>query len=137
MRIGFRAFCHSLVLTACLSVASAGEARPQEPQPAAGEEDRVYRQSEVDEKAVLDRKSWRANIPKGYRCGERQGTVRLRVVLHKSGEVADVAVSSKSNCEEFDRTAIKAARKVKFTPAKRDGVAVSQYSLFEYNYRIW
>lgn len=111
-----------------------GEAQQQDSlvDPSSG--DHVYTQREVDQKAIVDRKSLRANIPSGLECQTQQGSAVLRVVMRKSGKVTDVALKEKSGCESFDEKAVQAVQKVKFSPAKKDGIAVSQYMLMEFHY---
>jgi TonB family protein len=99
--------------------------------------DKVYRQSEVDRKAVIDQKSWLASSPSRMGCEVRSGTTTLRVVLHKMGRVTDVELRGKSGCESFDKRAINAAGKVKFKPAMKDGNPVSQYAVFQYKFDVW
>lgn len=95
--------------------------------------DVVYTQQEVDVKAVvLDRRS--VDRSAGRSCKDSDVKVVLRAVLHKSGKVTDVEVVESSSCESFQKAAIKIARKISFTPAKKDGVAVSQYQSLIYDY---
>jgi TonB family protein len=57
--------------------------------------------------------------------------------MRKSGKVTDVKIIEKSKCSVFDERAIRATQKTKFKPAKKDGVGVSTYMTFEYNYAVW
>ena len=111
------------------------QAKRQDKAAAADDTDKVYGQSAVDEKAVLDRKSWVASSPSSVGCEERAGSALLRVVLRKTGKVTDVVLRESSGCESFDKRAIKAAVKVKFKPAMKDGSPVSQYVMFQYNFK--
>lgn len=88
---------------------------------------------EVDQKAVVDRSSQGFPSVKGCR-GE--GRVRLRAVLHKSGKVTEVETLRGAKCKGYVERAIEVARQVKFKPAKKGGVAVSQYLMFEFNYNL-
>jgi TonB family protein len=56
------------------------------------------------------------------------------MLLHETGKVTEVEVAEKSICDAFDKSAMKAARKIKFTPAREGGVAVSKYVTIEYSY---
>ena len=66
--------------------------------------------------------------------------VRLRMILRASGAVTDVSTVKVSMtkgaraelADAFVREAVKAAEKVKFEPAQKDGQAVSQYIILEY-----
>lgn len=95
----------------------------------------VFRSSEVTKKAVL-----LSRPEPGYtaeaRQNQGQGTVRLRAVLASSGEVTNVQVI---NGLPFGLTekAIDAARQIKFTPAMKDGRAVSQYVTIEYVFNLY
>ena len=93
------------------------------------EEDKVYSQSQVTKKAVILSKP----APKTSSDCPDKGLTRVRVVLHKSGKVTDVELIRGVSCG-FDENSIKAARKIKFTPAVKDGVPVSQYVIIEYYY---
>ena len=135
MKIKFPRLYSSVLLIACLLLSDPGEARPQDKPADAGEADRIYKQSELDERPVIDKRSRDENIPSARGC-EGQGTVVVRAVLRKSGKVTDVKVLWKAKCDVFEERAIKATQKTKFKPAKKDGVAVSTYMMFEYNYSI-
>jgi TonB family protein len=64
------------------------------------------------------------------------GTVRLRLVLLPSGEVGQITPVSRLP-HGLTPNAIEAARRIKFTPAVKDGRAVAQYVTFEYNFNIY
>jgi TonB family protein len=121
------------MLLTCAIAEAKRQDKPVDP----SSDDHVYTQREVDQKAVVDRKSRLANLPSGHDCRAQQGTVALRVVLRKSGVVTDVVVTEKSGCESFDEKAVRAVQKLKFTPAKKDGSDVSQYLLLEFHYSAW
>ncbi|HEY0546836.1 MAG TPA: TonB family protein [Pyrinomonadaceae bacterium] len=94
---------------------------------AAGDfENFVYKPTVVMSKAKILSKPY----PEG---GGQQGTVLLQVVLRANGEVGDIHVLSASN-DKLAELAVEAARKIKFTPAMKDGRAVSQYIRVEYNF---
>ena len=63
----------------------------------------------------------------------REGMVTLRIILHKSGEVTEVTLIKGMGCS-YDQATLETARKLKFTPAVKDGQQVSQYQIFEYRY---
>ena len=134
MRSKLLAFCCSVALAAGLFGLAPGAAARRQEQPA-GEEDRVYKASEVDEKAYIKSKPGVAGTPEDYRCLNSEGTVRLRGVMRKSGRVTDVTLVRTSGCPGFDEGAMQALRKVVFRPAKKDGRPVSQLANFEYSYR--
>lgn len=117
-----------LFLLCIFSIAS-----PQDNSDESDDTERVYKASEVDQKAVIDHKAGLKNSPTGEGC-EGRDHVRLRVVLHSSGRVTDVKVLKKAVCKSFEERAIEAARMTKFKPATKGGIAVSQYAILEYNY---
>jgi len=64
------------------------------------------------------------------------GTVTLRVVLPASGHVSDIRVVS-GLPYGLTKRAIEAARKIKFKPATKNGRAVSQFMIIEYNFNLY
>jgi TonB family protein len=54
-------------------------------------------------------------------CGDGRGTTTLKVTFDKSAKVTNVEMISSSGCAAFDRSAIKAAGKIKFKPAIKNG----------------
>ena len=137
MKTELHAIRGAVFAAACLLAPYACAAtRLQGKLPATDDAERVYSQSEVDKKAVIDNKSRANNFPSAEGC-QGHGSALLRAVLHKSGKVTDAVIRRESGCKKFDERAIKATLKVKFKPAIKDGVAVSQYAMFEYNYTVW
>ncbi len=119
----------SLIFLQCL----VGAARAQDTTAEGDNAEKVYKAAEVDQKAVFDQKTNLKNSPTGEGC-EGQGQARLRVVLHSSGKVTEVKILKKSGCKGFDEKAVSAAKATRFKPARKGGVAVSQYAILEYNY---
>ncbi|HEX8248890.1 MAG TPA: energy transducer TonB [Pyrinomonadaceae bacterium] len=70
------------------------------------------------------------------RCSTASGTIRLRVTFDKSAKVTNVEIVSPSSCSYFDEQAVKAAKKIKFKPAIKNGEAVTVVKPVEYNFRI-
>lgn len=64
------------------------------------------------------------------------GTVRLRMVLSFDGKVRHILVVAglKGGLTEM---AVEAARRIKFTPATKDGRPVSQFVTIEYNFHVY
>lgn len=52
------------------------------------------------------------------------GEVRVRITVGADGRPSDVSVERSSGSRDLDRAALSAARAWRFTPARRDGVAV-------------
>jgi TonB family protein len=61
------------------------------------------------------------------------GTVVLRVVLCRSGQVMDIEPVRKLPYGIIE-SAIDAAKRVRFVPASKDGQTVSQRAIFEYRF---
>ena len=133
-------FAHLLMLAVCcVGTGSAASGKTHTPPPSQGqniqeaEDDHVYAYSEVDVKAKITNKM--ENLPEpGKDCPSQAGLVRLRIVLHKSGRVTEVTIIKGMGCS-YDEASVEAARKFKFTPAVKGGKRVSQYQIFEYQYR--
>jgi TonB family protein len=106
------------------------------PQPSGSiSESRYFRPSEVDQKA---RTLFRAEPQYTYEARENAvtGTVVLRAVFSASGEVTNIRVVS-GLPDGLTERAVEAARGIKFTPAIKDGRAVSQYIQIEYNFNLY
>jgi TonB family protein len=89
----------------------------------------------------VDRKARILSNPVPLRTDEARrnntvGTVVLRVVLEKSGEVTNIRVVQ-GLPDGLSEQAVEAARKIKFQPAIKDGRAVSQYLQIEYNFNTY
>jgi TonB family protein len=65
-----------------------------------------------------------------------EGTVRLRVTFLASGEIGSVTPIS-FLAEGLTERAIEAAQKIKFEPAKKNGVAISVTKIIEYSFTIY
>ena len=65
-----------------------------------------------------------------------QGTLVLKAVLNSSGEVTNISCVSRLPYG-LNEKSIFAAKGIKFTPAQKDGHAVSQWILIEYNYSLF
>ena len=65
------------------------------------------------------------------------GRASVRVTFDKSGKVTEAEMISPSGCAPFDKSAILAARQIKFEPAKKNGTAVTTVRPVEYTYAIY
>ncbi len=70
------------------------------------------------------------------RKNQVSGTVVLRAVFSSSGQVTNIRAVSSLPYGLTER-AISAARQIRFTPAMKDGRAVSQYIQIEYNFNLY
>ena len=62
--------------------------------------------------------------------------VKLRLALRADGTVSDISVV-KGLPHGLTERAIEAAKKIRFTPAQREGRNVSQWISVEYNFNIY
>ncbi len=99
------------------------------------DEDKVYTAKEVDKKAVItnrkeldpERLGSAIDCPSGAR-------VVIKAILRRSGEVTDIKVKKPAFCS-LDEKAAKIISFAKFTPAIKNGIAVSQYIEVIYEFR--
>jgi TonB family protein len=100
-----------------------------------GDYDRTFRPSEVTSKARIISKP-EPQYTEEARRNQISGTVVLKAVFSSSGQVTNIrAVSSLPY--GLTEKAIAAARQIRFTPAQKDGRAVSQYIQIEYNFNLY
>jgi len=69
------------------------------------------------------------------RKNEISGTVVLKVVFSKNGQVTNIRTVF-GLPYGLTEQAIKAARKIKFTPAMKEGKPVSMWMQLEYNFNL-
>jgi TonB family protein len=70
----------------------------------------------------------------GY-CSQGEAVARVRATFDRSGKVTVAEVTLPSGCREFDERAVKAAKRIQFEPAMKDGQPVTVSKLVEYVYR--
>jgi len=96
---------------------------------------RTFRVNEVTRRAQITSKPEPLYTEEARR-NQVTGTVRLRLILSASGQVAGITPLTKLP-DGLTEKAIEAARKINFTPAEKDGRKVSQYVTIEYNFNIY
>ncbi|HEX8719701.1 MAG TPA: energy transducer TonB [Pyrinomonadaceae bacterium] len=96
---------------------------------------RPFQPREVTRKALITFKP-EPNFTEEARKNNVSGVVRLRAILHASGGVQSISVV-KGLPDGLTEKAIAAARQIRFTPAEKDGRAVSQYVVLEYSFNIY
>lgn len=69
-------------------------------------------------------------------CQQSSGLVQLKVTFDKSKKVTNVEIATSSGCDNFDKEAIRVAKKIKFNPAIKDGELVTVTKIIEYSFRI-
>jgi TonB family protein len=93
------------------------------------DKEKIYLPKEVDQRVtILSKPSPLMPEPWG------RSIVSLRVVFSSTGKVKNVEVIGGGPRDRFARAAMEAARKIKFAPAIKDGRAVSQRGLLEYQF---
>jgi TonB family protein len=96
---------------------------------------RIFSGREVTEKArVLSKPE--PQYTESARKYSVVGTVILRAVFARFGEVNNIKVVTKLP-HGLTQQAVSAARQIRFTPASKDGHAVSMYIQLEYNFNLY
>lgn len=96
--------------------------------------EKIYRERDVDVKARLLTKPEPA-YTKDARANKIEGSVILVAVLSKTGRVENIRVFE-GLPYGLTEQAIKAARKITFAPAMKDGKAVSMHIQLEYTFSL-
>lgn len=91
-----------------------------------------YTTTQVDEKIKVKSKPRSSTDGK---CAEDTGRVSLRVYFQSSGKITKAEIVAPSSCEYFNESSLKAAKRIKFKPAMKDGQAVSYTTIVEYDWR--
>lgn len=108
----------------------------QLPSPTTGENDnRVFNGGEVNQKARILSKP-EPVYTETARQNQVTGTVVLRAIFKANGQVTNITVVS-GLPDGLSERAVAAARKIKFTPAIKDGHNVSMYFQLEYNFNLY
>lgn len=125
-----------LTLTLTILCADAAGVRAQDAtaaQPAAAQE-RVYTRDEVGKPAVILSMPDPVYHNSGEKLLDLSGSVKISVVLSASGRVREAQVlEGLSKNQDF--AALKAARRITFMPATKDGVPVSQSYVAVYRFQ--
>ncbi|MCP9496635.1 MAG: energy transducer TonB [Pyrinomonadaceae bacterium MAG19_C2-C3] len=96
---------------------------------------KIYRTSEVTTKAIVTFKP-EPGYTEEARKNMTQGTVTLRAIFNANGQVTNITVSQRLP-HGLTEKAIETAKKVKFTPAKKNGRPVSQYVTMSFPFNIY
>ncbi|MBD0373009.1 MAG: energy transducer TonB [Pyrinomonadaceae bacterium] len=97
--------------------------------------DRIFMPREVTERARITARP-EPQYTETARRFQVSGTVILEAVLSKTGEITDIRVV-KGLPHGLTRSSLDALKRIKFVPATKDGVQVSQRIMVEYNYNIY
>jgi TonB family protein len=128
----------SLLLSTLFVAACGASARAQgdaaaTPDPAQPAQERVYTRDEVTKPAVIVSMPDPVYYNSGAKLLDLTGTVKVSVVLSSSGRVTNVQVlEGLSKNQNF--ASLKAARRITFMPAQKDGVPVSQSFVASYGF---
>ena len=95
----------------------------------------VYKGKEVDQKAQVKKKPEPSYTRDARRHGV-EGTVVIRCIFAATGKVTNIHVIS-GLPDGLTERAIKAAEKIKFVPAMKDGKAVSMWIELQYNFHLF
>lgn len=130
---------HSLLLSilfvavGCASARAQGEAGTQ-PDAAQGAREIVYTREEVTKPAVILSMPDPVYHKTGGKLLDINGTVKVGVVLSSSGRVTNAQVlEGLSQGQNF--ASLKAAHRITFMPAQKDGRPVSQYFVASYGFK--
>lgn len=74
--------------------------------------------------------------PSFRNCRSISAEITLRVTFDKSARVTNIEILSPSGCESFDRSSVRVAKKIKFTPAQYAGEPVTVKKKIIYSGRI-
>jgi TonB family protein len=96
--------------------------------------ERIYTGREVDVKARLLTRP-EPSYTQDARKNGIEGTVVLKVIFAKDGQVTNIRTVA-GLPYGITEQAIKAARKIKFTPAMKEGKPVSMWMQLEYNFTL-
>lgn len=97
--------------------------------------ERIYRAREVDQRVRVTKKPEPSYTREARKRGI-QGTVVLRCIFDSTAQITHLHVVSGLPYGLTDR-AIQAARKIRFTPALKDGHPVSMWMQLEYNFSLY
>jgi TonB family protein len=91
---------------------------------------------EVGVRAVIKRKP-EPLYPREARRYQVRGRVKLRIILGSDGRVRDEIDVLEGLPYGVTEECIRAARRIEFEPARKDGRPVSQYVTVEYNFTLY
>lgn len=121
----------SLFVAASAAGVSAQDGAPATPTT----QERVYTREEVSKPAVIVSMPDPVYQNFGEKILDLAGTVKISVVLSASGRVADAQIlEGLSQNQNF--ASLKAARRIRFMPATKDGVPVSQSYVASYSFKV-
>ena len=112
------------------------EQQPSQDGARAGDDDAPVASKEVTTRAIIKSKPNPAFTYEARLQGVR-GRVKLRIILGSDGKVRDRMQVLEGLPYGITEEAMKAARRIKFEPARKEGRPVSQYVIVIYNFNIY
>lgn len=125
----------SLFVAACCASARAQADATATPESAQPSQEKVYAREEVTKPAVIVSMPGPVYHNYGVKLLDQTGAVKVSVVLSSSGRVTDVRVLEGLS-QNQNLAALKAARRIVFMPAQKDGVPVSQSFVASYGFTV-
>jgi TonB family protein len=125
-------FCIALTLAACSFAFAQTESNRianQNTQP----EDKIYSGKEVTKKVKILFKPTPEYTGKALE-NRVEGVVVIRAIFRASGKVTNIT-AIKTLPDGLTEQSVEAARKIKFTPAEKDGLPVSMFMQLEYHFK--
>lgn len=96
---------------------------------------KLYSEDEVDTQAIIKKLEVHPKLLKECANG---GSVKIKIILHKSGRVTDVEFLEKNNCAGInEEKIIVAVQKTKFSPALKNGFPVTQFTVKTLRFRTF
>lgn len=125
----------SLFLAACCASALAQEPSAATPDADTDTRERVYTREEVTKPAVIVSMPDPVYHNSGPKLVDLTGTVKVSVVLSSSGRVTNVQLLEGLSKGQ-NSASLRAARRIAFMPARKDGVPVSQSFVASYGFTV-
>jgi len=111
---------------------------------AATSKSQIQTRAESDSSKAVVKSKPEPDYPKEARKQRIVATIVLRAVLNSTGQVTDIKFEKaipnnlpEDILKKFTEASIRAAEKIKFKPATKDGHPVSTYVQLEYNFHPW
>jgi TonB family protein len=112
------------------------EAKESSQDGARADDEEASLRGEITERAIIKSKPNPRYPPEARSYGVR-GVVKLRIILGSDGKVRDKIEVIEGLPHGVTEEAIKAARKIKFEPARKDGRPVSRYVTVVYHFNLY
>jgi TonB family protein len=128
-------FLGSFTVMPSLPIQRPNDGDPKSGERTTGDQDQVFPASELTQKVKVFHKP-EPTYTEGARKYHVNGTVTLRAVFSKNGEVTKVDIIKRLP-HGLTQAAMRVTRGIRFTPAMKDGRPVSQYVELQYNFNFY